>query len=71
MSVFYFQAALRSSSSVTFPALEWRSPSAVTALLEAELGASPVLADPDTLSHLSIDTSVNNLLLINLPYCSE
>ncbi|RVE71002.1 hypothetical protein OJAV_G00070320 [Oryzias javanicus] len=65
------EAALRSSSSVTFPALEWRSPSAVTALLEAELGASPVLADPDTLSHLSIDTSVNNLLLINLPYCSD
>uniref|UniRef100_A0A8C7Y483 ATPase H+ transporting accessory protein 1b n=1 Tax=Oryzias sinensis TaxID=183150 RepID=A0A8C7Y483_9TELE len=65
------EAAIQSSSSVTFPALEWRSPSAITALLEAELRASPVLADPDTLSHLSIDASVNNLMLINLPYCSD
>ncbi|XP_078806326.1 V-type proton ATPase subunit S1 isoform X2 [Oryzias latipes] len=65
------EAALQSSSSVAFPALEWRSPSAITALLEAELRASPVLADPDTLSHLSIDVSVNNLMLINLPYCSD
>uniref|UniRef100_A0A3P9IR75 ATPase H+ transporting accessory protein 1b n=1 Tax=Oryzias latipes TaxID=8090 RepID=A0A3P9IR75_ORYLA len=65
------EAALQSSSSVTFPALEWRSPSAITALLEAELRASPVLADPDSLSHLSIDASVNNLMLINLPYCSD
>uniref|UniRef100_A0A8C7Y400 ATPase H+ transporting accessory protein 1b n=1 Tax=Oryzias sinensis TaxID=183150 RepID=A0A8C7Y400_9TELE len=53
------EAAIQSSSSVTFPALEWRSPSAITALLEAELRASPVLADPDTLSHLSIDARIS------------
>lgn len=65
------EAALQSSSSsVTFPALEWTSSSAVLALLQEKLGASPVLTDAETLSHFSIDTSISNLLLINLPYCT-
>ncbi|XP_029362541.1 V-type proton ATPase subunit S1-like [Echeneis naucrates] len=65
------EAALRSSSSsVTLPALEWSGSSAVLPLLQEKLGVSPLLVDADTLSHLSINTSVSNLLLINLPYCS-
>ncbi|KAM9350384.1 V-type proton ATPase subunit S1b [Symphorus nematophorus] len=66
------EAALQSSSSsVTLPALEWSGSSAVLTLLQEKLGASPVLVDADTLSHLSINASVSNLLLINLPYCSD
>lgn len=66
------QAALQSSpSSVTFPALEWPGSSAITALLQDKLGVSPLLVDVDTLSHLTIDQSVSNLLLISLPYCTE
>ncbi|MEQ2295606.1 hypothetical protein AMECASPLE_016102 [Ameca splendens] len=65
------EAALQSSSSsMTFPALEWTGESAIPSLLQEELGASPLLVDADTLSHLSLNTSVSNLLLINLPYCS-
>ncbi|MEQ2268520.1 hypothetical protein XENORESO_002294 [Xenotaenia resolanae] len=65
------EAALQSSSSsMTFPALEWTGESAVPSLLQEKLGASPLLVDADTLSHLSLNTSVSNLLLINLPYCS-
>ncbi|XP_071333478.1 V-type proton ATPase subunit S1-like [Trachinotus anak] len=65
------EAALQSSSSsVTLPALEWSGSSAILALLQEKLGASPLLVDADTLSHLSINTSVSNLLLINLPYCT-
>ncbi|XP_054465230.1 V-type proton ATPase subunit S1b [Anoplopoma fimbria] len=66
------EAALQSSSSsVTFPALEWSDSSAILSLLQEKLGASPLLVDADTLSHLSINTSASNLLLINLPYCTD
>ncbi|MED6241435.1 hypothetical protein ATANTOWER_014288 [Ataeniobius toweri] len=65
------EAALQSSSSsMTLPALEWTGESAIPSLLQEKLGASPLLVDADTLSHLSLNTSVSNLLLINLPYCS-
>ncbi|XP_031701277.1 V-type proton ATPase subunit S1b [Anarrhichthys ocellatus] len=65
------EAALQSSSSsVMLPALEWSDSSAVPALLQEKLGVSPLLVDADTLSHLSINTSASNLLLINLPYCT-
>ncbi|KAG7237917.1 hypothetical protein INR49_031710 [Caranx melampygus] len=64
------EAALHSSPSVMLPALEWSSSSAVLPLLQDKLGVSPLLVDADTLSHLSINTSVSNLLLINLPYCT-
>ncbi|XP_035501909.1 V-type proton ATPase subunit S1b [Scophthalmus maximus] len=65
------EAALQSSSSsVTIPALEWSGSSAILALLQEKLGVSPVLVDADTLSHLTINASASNLLLINLPYCS-
>ncbi|XP_028265266.1 V-type proton ATPase subunit S1b [Parambassis ranga] len=67
----HLEAALQSSSSsVTLPALEWSGSSAILPLLQEKLGVSPVLVDADTLSHLSINTSVSNLLLINLPYCT-
>lgn len=65
------EAALQSSSSsVTLPALEWSDSSVVLALLQEKLGVSPLLVDADTLSHLSINASASNLLLINLPYCT-
>ncbi|XP_029292562.1 V-type proton ATPase subunit S1b [Cottoperca gobio] len=65
------EAALQSSpSSVKLPALEWSDSSATLALLQEKLDVSPVLVDADTLSHLSINTSASNLLLINLPYCT-
>ncbi|XP_008286051.1 V-type proton ATPase subunit S1b [Stegastes partitus] len=65
------EAALHSSSSsVTLPALEWSDSSAIPTLLQEKLGVSPLLVDADTLSQLSINTSVSNLLLINLPYCT-
>uniref|UniRef100_A0A672YPA0 V-type proton ATPase subunit S1-like n=1 Tax=Sphaeramia orbicularis TaxID=375764 RepID=A0A672YPA0_9TELE len=48
----------------------WTGSSAVLALLQEKLGASSVLTDAETLSHLSIDTFISNLLLINLPYCT-
>ncbi|KAE8292860.1 V-type proton ATPase subunit S1 [Larimichthys crocea] len=66
------EAALQSSSSsVTLPALEWSGSSAVPALLQEKLGASPLLVDADTLSHLSVNASVSNLLLVSLPYCND
>ncbi|XP_060930679.1 V-type proton ATPase subunit S1-like [Limanda limanda] len=65
------EAALQASaSSITVPALEWTGSSSFPALFQETLGVSPVLVDPETLSHLTINTSVNNLLLINLPYCT-
>ncbi|XP_026223143.1 V-type proton ATPase subunit S1-like [Anabas testudineus] len=65
------EAALQSSySSATLPALEWSGSSSILTLLQDKLGVSPLLVDADTLSHLSINTSVSNLLLINLPYCT-
>ncbi|XP_068190450.1 V-type proton ATPase subunit S1b [Antennarius striatus] len=65
------EAALQSSSSsVTLPALAWSGYSAVPSLLEEKLGVSPLLVDADTLSHLSINKSVSNLLLISLSYCT-
>lgn len=65
------EAALQSSSSsVTLPAFEWSGSKAIPALLQEKLGVSPLLVDAETLSHLSINTSVSNLLLINLPYCT-
>ncbi|XP_004560355.1 V-type proton ATPase subunit S1 [Maylandia zebra] len=60
-----------STSKVTLPALEWSGSFNMAALLQEKLGVSPVLVDADTLSHLTIKTSVSNLLLINLPYCSS
>ncbi|XP_054912793.1 V-type proton ATPase subunit S1-like [Poeciliopsis prolifica] len=66
------EAALQSSSSsVSFPALEWTGESAIPTLLQQKLGASPLLVDPDTLSHLSLNTSISNLLIINLPYSCD
>lgn len=66
------QAVLQtSSSSVSLPAVEWLSSSGVPALLQEKLGVSPILLDADTLAHLSIEKAVSNLLLINLPYCSQ
>ncbi|XP_061591159.1 V-type proton ATPase subunit S1b [Cololabis saira] len=59
-----------SSSSVVLPALEWVDVATIPALLQEKLNVSPLLVDPDSLSDLTIDTSVSNLLLINLPYCS-
>lgn len=65
------EAALQSSSSsVMLPALEWSDSSVIPALLQEKLGVSPLLVDADTLSHLSINSSASNLLLINLPYCT-
>ncbi|XP_030279230.1 V-type proton ATPase subunit S1-like [Sparus aurata] len=65
------EAALHSSSSsVTLPAVEWSGSSAIPALLQEKLGVAPLLVDADTLSHLSINASISNLLLINLPYCT-
>ncbi|KAJ4934056.1 hypothetical protein JOQ06_007339 [Pogonophryne albipinna] len=65
------EAALQASpSSVSLPALEWSDSSVMLALLQEKLDVSPVLVDADTLSHLSINTSASNLLLINLPYCT-
>ncbi|XP_029012975.1 V-type proton ATPase subunit S1b [Betta splendens] len=66
------EAALRSSfSSVTLPALEWSGSSAILTLLQEKLQVSSLLVDADTLSDLSINTSVSNLLLISLPYCTS
>ncbi|XP_013887832.1 V-type proton ATPase subunit S1 [Austrofundulus limnaeus] len=66
------QAAMQSSSSsVTVPALEWAGPSAIPSLLQEQLGVSPLPVDAETLSHLSLPTSANSLLLISLPYCSS
>lgn len=66
------QAVLQtSSSSVSLPAVEWLGSSAVPALLQEKLGVSPVLLDADTLAHLRIEEAVSNLLLIDLPYCSQ
>ncbi|KAM6925121.1 V-type proton ATPase subunit S1b [Xenentodon cancila] len=66
------EAALQSSSSsVVFPALEWSGVASIPALLQKKLNVSPLHVDPDNLSDLRIDTSVSNLLLINLPYCNS
>ncbi|XP_054649901.1 V-type proton ATPase subunit S1b [Dunckerocampus dactyliophorus] len=66
------EAALQSSSSsVTLPALQWSHSTSVTSLLEEKLGVSPVLVDAGTLSQLNVDVSVSNLLIINLPYCTD
>ncbi|XP_041860341.1 V-type proton ATPase subunit S1-like [Melanotaenia boesemani] len=66
------EAAVQSSAaSVTLPALEWAGLSAIPAMLQETLVASPLLVDEDTLFHLNINTSVSNLLLISLPYCNE
>ncbi|XP_071381654.1 V-type proton ATPase subunit S1-like [Centroberyx affinis] len=63
------EAALHSSSSsLVLPALAWPGSSAIPALLQEKLGVSPLLVDPDTLSHLNLNASGSNLLLINLPY---
>lgn len=64
------EAALKSHS-VAFPALESLGPSAVPALLEEKLGVPPALVAVDTFPDLQMDSSVNNLLLLNLPYCGE
>ncbi|XP_070824915.1 V-type proton ATPase subunit S1-like [Chaetodon trifascialis] len=64
-------AVQSSSSSVTLPALEWSGSSAILAMLQEKLGVSPLLVDADTLPHLSINASVSNLLLLNLPYCTS
>ncbi|KAM6976742.1 V-type proton ATPase subunit S1b [Aplochiton taeniatus] len=66
------EAALHSSSSsVVLPAISWTSVSAIPALLQEKLGVSPLLVDPDTLSHLQLNASGSNLLIINLPYNTE
>lgn len=66
-----FQTVLQtSSSSVSLPAVEWLGSSGFPALLQEILGVSPVLY-ADTLAHVSINKAVSNLLLIDLPYCTE
>lgn len=66
------EAALHSStSSFVLPASEWRGSSAVLDLLQEKLGVSPLLVDPDTLSHLQLSAADRNLLLFNLPYCAS
>lgn len=65
------EAALQSSSSVVLPAVSWTSASAITALQQEKLGVSPLLVDPDTLSHLQLNASGSNLLIISLPYNTE
>ncbi|XP_028308786.1 V-type proton ATPase subunit S1b [Gouania willdenowi] len=68
----HLEAAVQSSSSsVTFPALRWSDSSSVPALLQETLGVSPLLVDVDSLPHLDISASANNLLLISLPYCTS
>uniref|UniRef100_A0A8C6UDK1 ATPase H+ transporting accessory protein 1b n=1 Tax=Neogobius melanostomus TaxID=47308 RepID=A0A8C6UDK1_9GOBI len=64
------EAALQSHS-VVFPALEWTGSSAVPALLAEKLGVSPALVAPETFPDLQMDSSVNNLFLINMPYCGQ
>uniref|UniRef100_A0A3B3ZZ33 Uncharacterized protein n=1 Tax=Periophthalmus magnuspinnatus TaxID=409849 RepID=A0A3B3ZZ33_9GOBI len=64
------EEALQSQSAV-FPALEWSSSSSVPSILEQVFGVSPLLLSPDALDDLKMDASVNNLLLISLPYCSQ
>ncbi|XP_057685701.1 V-type proton ATPase subunit S1-like [Corythoichthys intestinalis] len=64
------QAQLRSSSSVTFPAVAC-SPSSTLGLLEKQLGASPVPVDTDALSQIRVESSVSNLLVVKLPYCES
>ncbi|KAJ0036346.1 hypothetical protein NQD34_005023 [Periophthalmus magnuspinnatus] len=59
------------SQSAVFPALEWSSSSSVPSILEQVFGVSPLLLSPDALDDLKMDASVNNLLLISLPYCSQ
>ncbi|KAM9785705.1 V-type proton ATPase subunit S1b [Neosynchiropus ocellatus] len=65
------QAALKSSHSSSIPAVECSGKSEMVSLLQEKLGVSPLLVDADTLAHLSLRTSVNNLLLIQLPYCGS
>ncbi|KAM9828556.1 V-type proton ATPase subunit S1b isoform 1-T1 [Syngnathus typhle] len=66
------EALLRSSaSSMTFPAVAWSPSTSTSTLLEELLGVSPVLVDGNNLSQVDLDASVNNLLIINLPYCTS
>ncbi|XP_056130376.1 V-type proton ATPase subunit S1b [Lampris incognitus] len=69
-SVFHnVEAALHSSSfSLVFPAVAWPGTSTIPALLQEKLGVPPLLVDPDTLSHLTLNASGSNLLLFSLPY---
>ncbi|KAK7884553.1 hypothetical protein WMY93_027676 [Mugilogobius chulae] len=64
------ESALRSESAV-FPAVEWSSSSSVASILEEKLGVSPLLLAPDALDELKLDSAVNHLLLVSLPYCSQ
>jgi len=65
------QTAMQSSaSSVVLPALEWSAASELLALLNQTLSVSPVPIDPDTLSELQVNPADNNLLFLNLPYCT-
>lgn len=67
----HVETAMQSSaSSVVLPALEWSAASEVPALMTKTLGVSPVLIDPDTLSELKVNPDDNNLLYLNLPYCT-
>ncbi|XP_077369384.1 V-type proton ATPase subunit S1b [Festucalex cinctus] len=66
------EALMRSStSSVTFPAVAWSPATSTVTLLEEQLGVSSTLVDTDTVSHVDLNGSVSNLLVINLPYCTS
>ncbi|KAM8831031.1 V-type proton ATPase subunit S1b [Synchiropus picturatus] len=64
------QEALTSSHSLSIPAVRCTGKSLVS-LLQQKLGVAPLLVDADTLSHLSLQTSVSNLLLVELPSCTS
>ncbi|XP_077409831.1 V-type proton ATPase subunit S1b [Vanacampus margaritifer] len=66
------EALMRSStSSVTFPAVEWSPAASTVTLLEEQLGVSPILVDADTLSSVDLNASASILLVINLPSCTR
>ncbi|XP_077472224.1 V-type proton ATPase subunit S1-like [Stigmatopora argus] len=65
------RASLRdSASSLTFPAVAC-SPSSALALLERRLGVPPTPVDADSLSRARLETTVGNLLLVELPSCAS
>ncbi|KAG9335114.1 hypothetical protein JZ751_005677, partial [Albula glossodonta] len=65
------EAALQSSpSSLVLPTVSWPGISAVPALLQEQLGTSPLYLEPGTLAQLRLNASVPALLVIRLPYSS-
>ncbi|KAJ8410548.1 hypothetical protein AAFF_G00194520 [Aldrovandia affinis] len=63
------ESALQSSpSSLVLPTVSWPGISAVPALLQEQLGTSPLYLEPGTLAQLRLNASVPALLVIRLPY---